>query len=402
MGSVAGDQATVARYGLSWVALLGLGGWVVMHPTSACDPASTGPVVEGTDQLLRDVGPEVVRPALDRFEAALSELEVAVGAWASDGDEAKAGAQAAFATASTIWQELEVMQVGPAASTLTGADAGAADLRDEIYSWPTVNPCRVDQETVREAFRDEGYHEVNLVNAYGLDALEHLLWAGDANACPGQVDINSEGTWNALGPAGVAANRADFAVVLVDGLQSATGTLADAWAPDGGDFGSQLALAEGSPYVSEQEALNAVYDALFYLEASTKDRKLAEPLGLRDCTVDCAELVEGRASGLSTDWIAANLRGFRALFTGGSGHGFDDLLRDAGHGDVGDRVLEHVDGAIVVAEASSQPIDEYVVTNPRPAQDLHDAIALITDDLKGDLATILSLRLPLAAAGDND
>ena len=35
-------------------------------------------------------------------------------------------------------------QLGPAASALT---TGGEGLRDEVYSWPTVNPCRVDQET---------------------------------------------------------------------------------------------------------------------------------------------------------------------------------------------------------------------------------------------------------------
>ena len=34
------------------------------------------------------------------------------------------------------------MQLGPAGSSLS-AVAGA-DIRDEIYSWPTINPCRID------------------------------------------------------------------------------------------------------------------------------------------------------------------------------------------------------------------------------------------------------------------
>ena len=75
-----------------------------------------------------------------------------------------------------VWQQLELLQVGPAG--LMGTVAGGDSLRDAIYSWPTVNTCRVDQESARRGFLNLG---AALVNVRGLDALEHLLFTTSAD-----------------------------------------------------------------------------------------------------------------------------------------------------------------------------------------------------------------------------
>lgn len=386
----------------SWLVLGGLVVGVLAQPTIGCLPEETGSSPQQVGDLLSVVGPEVVLPRLQRLDAALTQLEAAVGTWQQEGADARLGAREAFGEAMLVWQELEVMQIGPAASSLT-AIAGA-DLRDEAYSWPTVNPCRVDQETVVGSWSGADFFELNLVNTYGLDALEHLLYAGDDNACPGQVDINAEGTWDALGPQGVDAQRAAYAGVVVGGLQGVHASLVEAWDPAAGDLSGQLAEpgSGGSAFASEQEAINALFDALFYLELVTKDRKLAEPLGLQDCSVDCEQLVEGLSSGLSTAWLAANLRGFRALFTGGGVGGFDVLLDEVGHADLAARMLDNTDAALALIEAESRPLDALVLEDRPAAEAMYEALKAVTDDLKGDLATVLSLQLPNEAAGDND
>ena len=97
------------------------------------------------------------------------------------------------------------MQLGPAAPT--GSGVGGAGKRDEIYSWPTVNPCRIDQELVEQGYLQGDFFTANLVNTYGLDALEYLLfYGGDANACAPQLPLNVDGTW-AAGASDVGAAR---------------------------------------------------------------------------------------------------------------------------------------------------------------------------------------------------
>lgn len=392
-----------------WATLAGLLAAAIAWPT-ACGPsdpdAPTGPDARA---LLAAVGPEVVVPTLDAAHQAATALEAAIAAWdAAERDGAAEAshveaARAAWIDAMTVWQRAEVHQLGPAAPSASAV--GGADGRDLVYSWPTVNPCRVDQETVRGGWSEASYFDTALVNVRGFDALEHLLWAGPDNACPGQVDINADGTWDALGEDGVRARRAAHAAALAGRLVDDVDALRAAWADDGGGFGRALADAgaEGSPYTSQQQALNAVFDALFYLETDTKDRKLALPLGLRDCTGDaCADEVEGLASGRSVAWISANLDGFEALFTGGDGAGMDDLLDEIGHGALAARILDDLDAARAVAAAHDGPLDTLIREDRAAAQALHDAIKRLTDDVKGELATVLALQIPSEAAGDND
>ncbi|HHO54401.1 MAG TPA: hypothetical protein ENK18_26900 [Deltaproteobacteria bacterium] len=400
MVSAAGERA-------SWLVVAGLGLAVVMRPSVGCLPDPGPGITPGQQGLLADVGPEVVLPALERFRGAAEVLSEAVEAWgrapAGDAEAARVAARQPFLDAFVVWQEIELHQVGPAASSLVAV--GGGDLRDEIYSWPTISPCRVDQETVAGTSGSPDFFSSNLVDVYGLDALEHLLFHPDAgNVCPSQVEINAQGTWDALGPEGIDRRRAAYAQAVVGHVLATTDALIEAWSRDGGDFGALLAApgAGGSPYAGGQEAFNSVFDALFYLELVSRERKLAEPLGLGDCTTACDLLVEGLASGAGVAAIAGNLRGFRALFTGGAGAGFDDLLGQEGHADLAERILVNTDAAIEVADGLSGPLDALVRDDPDAVRVLHDAIEAITDDLEGDVVTVLTLQLPGEAAGDND
>ncbi len=402
-------MATTAGERRSLAVIAGLGLLTALQSELGCAPiAPADSEVAAVGALLVDVGPEVVIPAIDAFVDTAADLEDAARAWeqatvASGAAEVeRTAAAAAFDAAMSRWQVLEVMQVGPAAPALTAL--GGADLRDEVYSWPTVSPCRVDQETVLLTFTEAAWFDESLVNSYGLDALEHLLHTGPDNACPNQVDINADGSWDALGVEGVALARARFSVVLAGHVRATADELSEAWSPTGGGFADALAMpgTAGSPYETQAEALNAVFDAMFYVELVTKDRKLALPLGLGECTADCGDMVEGLESEGSSKWVAANLEGLQLMFTGGSGIGFDDLLRDQGHGDLAERIETHLVEARSQAEALTRPLDAVIADDPQAAAALYDAVRAVTDDLKGDLATVLALQLPTEAAGDND
>lgn len=398
-------RAGTGRRGWTLVGLLGLaallqpGGCDKSGPPTTDDPASR------LDAVLADVWPQVLEPALGRAQDRAQALVEAAEAWADaeradgDVDAARQAAQDAWFELMDVWQELEVMQVGPAGSTAASV-IGGEDLRDAIYSWPTLNRCRVDQETVEAQWDAPDFFETHLVNTYGLDALENVLFATPGeNACPPQVDINKEGTWAALGVDGAQQNRADFAVALAGGVLDTLETLEARWT---GGFAETLAKAS-DPYEGAQQALNALFHALFYLETRTKDRKLGGPLGRWDCGLpSCLGEVETQLAGGSNLWIASNLRGFDALFHGGDGSGMDDLLRDLGQGALADDVAARVDVALEAAAALERPIDEAVLEEDPAATALYDAIKGVTDLLKGDVATVLALQIPSEAAGDND
>lgn len=389
----------------SWGLLGGLTATALVWPL-ACDrnTGDSSPAAEAQASALAQVGQGVVVPALEDMQSDADALVEALEALSDAPSDPAAlqAAQATFSTAYFTWQRLELMQIGPAGSSLS-AIAGQ-DLRDEVYSWPTVNACRVDQETVAGGWSNASWFTDNLVNTYGLDAMEYLLWAGPDNDCPAQVAINDDGSWAALGDDGVAAARADYALALGLHIADQVDALHDAWSQDGGDFGGHLARAtDDTPYGSDTEALNAVFDALFYLEKTTKDRKLATPLGIKECEAeDCATTVEGYWSGLGGQAIAANIEAFRDLFTGADGAGMDDLLVELGEQELVDQVLAHLDDALALADSIEAPLDELVREDPETVQALHDAVKRVADELKGDIATVLTLQIPAEAAGDND
>lgn len=404
----------VGRLGIvgSWVLVAGLLGASIARPVACTDaPSGDDDYEKAVLDVLGSVGPNVVVPALYRAGRCAPDLVNRVGSWSSSFDSASApngdafqhdSARAKWHAMMEVWQELEVMQIGPAASSLT-AIAGE-DLRDEIYSWPTVNRCLVDQITVSGDYEAPDFYDTALVTAYGLDVLEVLLFApDDENGCPPQVDINADGSWDALGIE-VKARRAAYAAVVAQGIADRIAELEDAWDPAHEDFSGALAApgSASSPYDSAGEALNAVFDALFYLETMTKDRKLGRPLGLVDCTGgDCLDEVESPLAGESHTWIAVNLVAFRALFDGGTGAGLDDLLVERGHAATADAMREALDAADAAAAEMEVPIDVAAGTDIRVFA-LYDALGVVTDLLKGDVATLLALTIPDEAAGDND
>ena len=163
-------------------------------------------------------------------------------------------------------------------------------------------------------------------------------------------------------------------------------------------------------FSDEQIALNAISDALFYLDTETKDMKLAIPAGLSDCLSEvCPGDLELPTSRLSKTAIVENLEGFRMVFTGGPRGeadklGFDDWLIAVGSATLAIDVVDRIDAAIAAADA----IETDLVTalgdpeGTEQTRDLYQAVKAVTDLLKADLVTVLDLELPQTAEGDND
>ncbi len=172
--------------------------------------------------------------------AVLSLRDAAQAAKADPTAEKRAAAETAWSSAMEIWQQAEVMQIGPAASV---ALPGGKNLRDEIYSWPLTGRCLVEQQLVSKSYEASTFSTA-LVNLRGLDAAEYLLfYKADDNACAANATINSGGTWAALGAAEITARKAAYAAVVADDIVVSATKLLDAWEPAKGNFVAQLETA---------------------------------------------------------------------------------------------------------------------------------------------------------------
>jgi len=361
-------------------------------------------------ELLASLAQNAVLPTYTTFASQAAGLKSATAALAAaaataDAPAELAEAQAAWSAAMATWQQAEVMQLGPAG--VPAVMTGGASLRDELYSWRTVNPCRVDQELVEQGYLASDFFQVELVNVYGLDALEYLLFhTGPDNQCAPQATLNASGEWAALTAADLRARRAAYADAVAGQLQRDADALLAAWSPGGGDFASVLAAAgtEGSVFGTAQEALDQVFAAMFYVDLVVKDVKLAVPAGLSvDCAATtCPEAVESRWAHRSKEHLADNLRGFRLLFSGAAQTGFDDFLTRRNAPELAEQILQSTEAAITAVEAIPGTLEAAVEANPEQVMAAHAAVKGVTDLIKTQLVTVLNLRVPQEGASDND
>lgn len=250
------------------------------------------------------------------------------------------------------------------------------------------------------------------LSSRGLDALEYLLfYEGADNACSPAVAINSSGSWAALGTQELAARKAAYARVAAADVAAKARALSTAWQLPGTGFLAQLSTAgKGSAlFATTSAALDAVAAGLFYIETMVKDRKLAQPLGMRDCTqASCPEALEGLYSASGRAHLQRNLAGFKKLFVGcaassGGGLGFDDLLNGAGAKSVADRMGANLAAAeAALAQLTTDDLVSVLDTQKTALQGAHDAVKRLIDDLKGDFVLALQIKLPGRVAGDND
>jgi uncharacterized protein len=346
------------------------------------------------------------------FEGRARALETATSAY-RDGPspDTKTQAQQAFVDAMGSWQRAELFRFGPAARS---TEPGGQDLRDLIYAWPARSECKVDEQTLSQSYLGPAFHSLDFsaspVTGRTLTALEYLLFeSGVQNHCSAYSAVNAGGGWAALAADEIVTRRRAYAAEAAVDLRTRAVELRQAWNPDGGNFKGLLASGSGNPiFKNEQEVLNAINGALFYLDSEFKDIKLATPLGLSpECTATvCPDAVESRYTELSVAYLRENLVGFRRLFQGCgpdyAGIGFDDWLRDAGAGDLAERMLSNladVDAALAAVPGS---LAQALVNNRELPLAIHTATKSVTDELKTDLVTVLNLELPAASEGDND
>jgi predicted lipoprotein len=304
------------------------------------------------------------------------------------------------------WEEVELFRFGPMARSI---DPGGKDIRDQIYGWPLVNRCGIEERMVNQSYAASDFGAA-LINVRGLAALEYTaFYEGSDNACTQFSTINAQGTWAALGTAEIARRKVGYAAAVSKDVLSHTDALLQAWSPTGGNFRAELlgAGASSATFMSEQKALNAVSDALFYIELESKDWKLGRPIGLGDCTTGtCPEALESQWAGQSTAHLRRNLAGFRLLFqgcgAGNGGFGFDDWLRAVGAADLATRMLEALSGAERAVDTLDPPLEQALATDPAKVMAVYTAFKGLTDLLKTEFVTVLNLELPKTTQGDND
>lgn len=370
----------------------------------------------GSEQLLANLADNIILPTYQNFQSAAHEhydnITTYCGALNADVDNAQSqreSAQQSWRSVAALWQQAEVMQVGPLADNNNA-------FRNNIYSWPVVSSCGVDQDVV--------YFEQGNINgtAYqlnqrtdtrrGIDVLEYLLFNNTMNhSC--SSNVGPLGDWNIRTDGERMVARCNFAQAVAEDLKGNADTLIQRWQGDSGYAAILKAAGQaGSQFDTALKGVNAISDAMFYIDSVTKDAKLAKPMGLFEnscANAACPDDVEAKFSAHSIDNILANLLGLSKLFYGSvdglentDGVGFDDFLKAVGDEQTAQRIAAGLTAARLMAAELDKPLAELLAEDPAKVEALHAQIKTVTDELKSNFINSLALELPQTSAGDND
>lgn len=385
-------------------------------PGLAPTPTPTPSPDTGFNQkaLLENIADNVITPVFSQFNGVSAAQIEAVNAYceaetaASLGNatneqvtELRDSAKSAWRDAINVWQQAELMKVGPLADN-------DGLLRDKIYSWPIVNSCSVDFEVVNFKVGEVNGQPYDIANRTpsrrGLAALEYLLFNEQLNhSCTSSTQPDN---WDNQTDEYRKIARCEFAVEVAQDINNSSQELNSAWSGADG-FANALKTAgnEGSQFSTELEAINKISDGMFYLDTFAKDGKLATPLGLsiNDCGSQvCPEVVESVYAHHSVTHIENNLLAFQKLLTGDAGVGFISFLIDVGDQETADSMSSNIQIAIDGMQAYQTTLAETLVNDEAQVITTHADVKKVTDKLKFDFITSLSLELPATSAGDND
>lgn len=322
---------------------------------------------------------------VNTFNQAITFLAEATATYCDNtaSDSALIAATDSFATAAIAWQQLEPMQFG----------AISESARNDFYSWPLSvgKEGQIDDEIA--AVAAGGQFNPSPVRR-GLTAAEYILYNNPADAA-----------------------RCDYAERVTARMVGEAEALVTAVA------------AYNPAQISNQQAeVQAVFNALFYLDTETKSAKTQNGILPEDDagTFD-ADNLEYRYADLNRAAVEANLEGAMAIFSGNNGIGFEQLLVASPRGtsamanEMKDALQVAIDGAkegefsenwrTIINNAGSADVQACVnapVVIASDSTDLQKLCSLpkkmqeFTGDLKNSASIALSLSVPGGAESDGD
>jgi predicted lipoprotein len=343
---------------------------------SSCDEGAPG---FDRRQMLRELAANVILPTYRDLASRTAELRVATDALcAAPSIDGLAAARDAWRGARVPLQESWLVHFGPAMTDRIQTDLDFWPARPESIEATLATTTAITPEWVRELG----------VSSKGLPAIEYLLFD------PARDDAT---LLTAYGDGGAGARRCALAAALAADAERAAAQLVSSW-----EHGYSAVLTdEGShAYPMLQDAVSALYNAVFSATESIKVRKLGTPQGRESGGVPQPESAESRFADHSVDDMLAAMRAVRAMMTGDRGDraglGFLDAVAEIRADAVPD-VIARIDTAIAALETLPRPFDEHL-TDPI-VETVYQAVAAVVRVMSTDVAALLGVTVTFT---DND
>lgn len=372
--------------------------------------------------MLTSIVNNAVVPAIDNLTAKLNSLDSGVTQYCASIDQEEeasqlSAAQTQWQEAMAVWQQLEVMQFGQ-----------IAEQRDDFYSWPLNDECKVDVDVVLGQAND---YEIENRTAprRGLDALEYLLFDNDLVNDKLHVRCQTVGAGKITNVPGLlewddltlleqktqrckqSNNITRHLITRAEALKQSITT---------GVFDESI--------TTYQDAADSISDALFYIDKNTKDVKANKALPASPSGSFNTGHLESQYAQVSLSNIHNNLLGAKLLMTANGNIGFHDFLVAADQEDLANRMVSNLDLAIIASSESEISEDEatkslFSIIDTAPLDQRTNCINAVagetsllgkvcalgtpviqafTSDLKNQFVLTLNFTVPSSAEGDND
>ena len=226
---------------------------------------------------------------------------------------------------------------------------------------------------------------VSNTTAIGFPALDYLLYFGSDAAIVNQFTTATE-----------AANRKTYLTDLVNKLKSDFQPVMDAW---NGSYKATFINADGNDVGSSCSYL--LNEFVRDLEL-TKNARIGIPSGQQTGGATMPTYVEAYYSGLSTTFAYESLAGLETCFTGGSGQGFDDYVRDvegAVTESLADKIIAQFGVCKTQTDALADPLSATVDADFASVNEAYQELKKLVVYCKTDLTSALGI---LITYQDND
>lgn len=324
--------------------------------------------------MLTEMASLVIVPVYNDLHTSLSNLENAAGEFTTAPNSATLSAlRSQYVEANKSFQRCSMYDFGPAMTY---------GIKASFNTFPT-DTTKIEANIASGTYVLE---DASNSTAIGFPALDYLLYASDEATIISKFSTDT-----------YANERKNYLNDLVAKMKTEFQPVYDQW---NGSYPATFIEADGNDVSSScSHLLNEFVEEMELL----KNAKIGIPSGELTGGQALPTYFEAYYSGISTTLIYENLVGLENCFTGGTGSGFDDYIRDVEGSDVSsslaDQIIQQFSVCKSLTSAVSNPLSATASTNPEAVHELYQEIKKLVIYCKTDMTALLGI---LITYQDND
>jgi len=364
---------------------------IVMLMAVACKKESTGPINDfDRAALAANLGNNIIVPAYQNFNTAVSNLDLAVTAFNATPNLINlVAAQDKFKEAYKAWQRCSPFTFGPADQSL---------LSKNLNTFP-ASTAKINTNITSGSYNLD---QISNLDAKGFPALDYLLFGTG----PDNNGILLQYTTNAN-----AAGRKQYLAALSSNIKIQSANVLNAWLASGGNYLNTFLNATGTDVGS---AVGQLINGLDYDFDIMKNYKVAIPVGIMPSsgtqggTAALPQEVEAYYCGISSQLLQAQLFAMQDIYFGRSAQGVDGIGLDDylikikaryNGGLLNDAITQQFTLALSALSALPDPLSSTISSNPNTVISAYSQMQQLLVLLKTDMPSSLGV---LITYNDND